>query len=565
MFKNYLSITLLLVLSSSYLVGQVTVTYPKPYIVIQRDHDNWGTVHISGTLSETADRVEARFIKKAEDPGESTGNWFVLDNQIQGNGFYGQSKLKGGRYQLEVRAMKGQQQVGSITKVENVGVGEVFLIVGHSNAQGSGGTHASSDLVVSMDINANRDKRLEYELTANPELLPKEFSPFTTGHGMAPFAGNPWFWGKFADRVVEELKVPVLLYSAAFGGSNMLQTFMSAKGEYFDHGFIRAAIRMPYINIENTILHLVPKTGIRAILSAHGINDNGSTEEEFYTDHKGVIDFSRSYENSASLTWMVANSCYNDGIQEQLHRAQERLIQLPNVFRGPNLNSIGNSGRTDGLHFNQEGQDKAAELWSEAVTNSDFLANSTPLFPNIPHEHDGSLPVKLIEFVANATDGGAIQVEWVTSEELNNSHFEVQYSFDGTEFYTGGTVKGIGNSEATNRYEYVLSGPFIGNIYLRLKQVDLDGTIDLSSVVSVAVNGATIPTFYPNPSYGVFTFAMPNHTTAKKIKVVDLAGIQVMEVNNTNEIDLSHLPASIYIAIVEGPDGMKTVKRISKI
>lgn len=565
MFKNYLSITLLLVLSSSYLFGQVTVTYPKPYIVIQRDHDNWGTVHISGTLSETADRVEARFIKKAEDPGESTGNWFVLDNQIQGNEFYGQSKLKGGRYQLEVRAMKGQQQVGSITKVENVGVGEVFLIVGHSNAQGSGGTHASSDLVVSMDINADRDKRLEYELTANPELLPKEFSPFTTGHGMAPFAGNPWFWGKFADRVVEELKVPVLLYSAAFGGSNMLQTFMSAKGEYFDHGFIRAAIRMPYINIENTILHLVPKTGIRAILSAHGINDNGSTEEEFYTNHKGVIDFSRSYENSASLTWMVANSCYNDGIQEQLHRAQERLIQLPNVFRGPNLNSIGNSGRTDGLHFNQEGQDKAAELWSEAVTNSDFLANSTPLFPNIPHEHDGSLPVKLIEFVANATDGGAIQVEWVTSEELNNSHFEVQYSFDGTEFYTGGTVKGIGNSEATNRYEYVLSGPFIGNIYLRLKQVDLDGTIDLSSVVSVAVNGATIPTFYPNPSYGVFTFAMPNHTTAKKIKVVDLAGIQVMEVNNTNEIDLSHLPASIYIAIVEGPDGMKTVKRISKI
>src|SRR5690606_33749006 len=103
------------------------------------------------------------------------------------------------------------------------------------------------------------------------------------------------------------------------------------------------------------------------------------------------------------------------------------------------------------------------------------------------------------------------------------------------------------------------------SIYLRLKQVDLDGTIDLSSMVSVAVNGATIPTFYPNPSYGVFTFAMPNHTTAKKIKVVDLAGIQVMEVNNTNEIDLSLLPASIYIAIVEGPDGMKTVKRISKI
>src|SRR5690606_7691504 len=163
MFKNYLSITLLLVLCSSYLVGQVTVTYPKPYIVIQRDHDNWGTVHISGTLSETADRVEARFVKKAEDPGESTGNWFVLDNQIQGNGFYGQSKLKGGRYQLEVRAMKGQLQVGSITKVENVGVGEVFLIVGHSNAQGSGGTHASSDLVVSMDINRSEEHTSELQ------------------------------------------------------------------------------------------------------------------------------------------------------------------------------------------------------------------------------------------------------------------------------------------------------------------------------------------------------------------------------------------------------------------
>lgn len=556
---------MILLFTSAALLAQVTVTYPKPYIVIQRDNQNQGTVHITGTVSEAVDRIEARFLTIDGEPGESSGNWFTLDNSLVNGMFYGHTQVPGGRYDLEVRGMRGAEQVGNVTTVGKVGIGEVFLIVGHSNAQGSGGTPASSSMVISMDPNADESKAIRYDQTADPEQLPTDYSPLTEGHGIAPFAGNPWFWGKFGDQVVKKLNVPVLIYSAAFGGSNMEQTYKAAKGEYFEHGFIKANLRMPYINIENTLFHLVPQTGLRAIISGHGINDNGSTEDQFYEYHKGVIEHTRATEKFRSLAWMVANSCYNDGVKEQILRAQDRIIQLENVFRGPNLNSIDNSGRRDGLHFNELGQELASIFWSDAVIQESFLANSQPIMPDLPKELQGTLPVRLAEFSAREAEFGALQLNWTTTEEINNEHFEIQYSYNAREFHSGGRVEGAVNSTTGQHYSYTLSGPFSGNVYLRLKQVDLDGSFDYSNVVVVAVKGQDSNQFYPNPSSGHFTLQTAGDKQPRSIKIYDLAGIQVLEVQNSSEVNLSGLPSSVYIAVVEGVDGLRVVKRISKI
>lgn len=238
-----------------------------------------------------------------------------------------------------------------------------------------------------------------YHPTANPAFLPTEFTPLTAGHGITPFGGRPFLWGRLGDLIVEALGVPVAFYSAAFGGSNLEQTAWSALGQYFSHSFVRAEIRMPYINIENTLFHLVPRTGLRAVLSAHGVNDWSSSENQFFANHKTVIDFSRQRPELANLTWMVAKSCYKEGgINQDIVNAQVRLVrEVSNVFAGADLNTIGDEGRffEEGLrlHFNELGMAMAAERWRDALINSNFQNNSNPIMPALPVKPEGSLPV----------------------------------------------------------------------------------------------------------------------------------------------------------------------------
>lgn len=551
---------------STLIFGQVNVGYPSSYMVIQRNTQNEGVVYITGTLSQLADRVEARLLKIQGEPGESQENWIVLDNTVGGGAFSGEMIAKGGRYNLEVRAVKNGQPLGSSSFVEKVGVGEVFLIVGHSNAQGvTAGLPAQSSLVISMDPNVDEQKNTQYLETADPAFLPKDFNPLASGRGISPFSGNPWFWGQFGDMAVQKLGVPVLIYQAAFGGSNMLQTKKSAFGESFEHGFIKSSIRMPYINIENTLFHLVPVTGLRAVLSAHGINDAGSTENEFYDNHKLVIEFSRATDKFRNLAWMIANSCYNDGVIQHLHSAQERLMLLENVFRGADLNSIDNSGRLDKLHFSELGQELAADLWSDVVSGVDFLRDSRPIMPDRPQEPQGTLPVVLAEFDAGVGEDGDIQVTWATTSEKDNSHFEIQYSYDAREFMTAGEVEGAVNYSGLKKYSYSVPEPlYEGNVYFRLKQVDLDGTFEFSGIVSVEIRNRYPHVFFPNPSPGIFEFRSSGARVPRMIRVYDLMGALLLEARDTSRINLSSLPAASYIAVVESSDGVKTVRKIFK-
>lgn len=562
-------------LSATKLSAQVTIEYPKPFIVVQRNNQNEGTVYISGTLSQNADRVEARLLGIAGEATESTDTWNVIDSQVGGGAFLGQLTARGGRYNLEVRAVRNNEVVGNVAVVEKVGVGEVFLIVGHSNAQGDNGLTwpAESDRVVSMDIYSVPDFSLRYHPTADPEILPKDYTPLTAGRGISPFVGDAWFWGRFGDHVVQQLGVPVLLYSAAFGGSNMEHTAMSARGEQFDHGFIRWELRMPYINIENTLFHLVPKTGIRAILSAHGVNDagdpnNGEYEgNKFYNNHKFVIDFSRQQQKLQNLTWMVAKACYRGGgVLQYLADAQERLIQLDNVFRGADLNSIGDEGRSDRLHFNEVGMALAAERWRDAVTQPDFLTSSSPIMPDRPEKPEGSLPVNLVRFSAREAAEGGIDLAWATAGEKDNDHFEVQYSSDARNFRVGGLVKGAGTTAGPASYEFRLQQSFpTGHAYLRLKQVDTDGSFDYSNIVAVQITSGRGDALYPNPSAGLVTVRLANHEQPEVIRVYDATGRLRYQAANTDQVDISALPVSAYSVEVTGKNGVVWVKRVVKM
>jgi hypothetical protein len=126
----------------------------------------------------------------------------------------------------------------------------------------------------------------------------------------------------------------------------------------------------------------------------------------------------------------------------------------------------------------------------------------------------GALPVELVSFNARKKQDDRqskdVILEWETASEENFDHFDIEVA-TGDEAYRQGKfvrlaqVSGEGNLKSGRKYEYVdqLPGKW-GNLYYRLKMMDIDSTYQYSRVRPVAFEAQSEWSVYPNPSKGVF-------------------------------------------------------------
>ncbi|MEQ8904342.1 T9SS type A sorting domain-containing protein [Ekhidna sp.] len=93
------------------------------------------------------------------------------------------------------------------------------------------------------------------------------------------------------------------------------------------------------------------------------------------------------------------------------------------------------------------------------------------------------LPVELLYF--NATPKNGVSLSWATATEINNDHFIIERSEDGSHFYEIGKVDGNGDSNETIEYTFTDKFAFAPVEYYRLKQVDFDGQFEYFEVKRV--------------------------------------------------------------------------------
>ncbi|HET6995336.1 MAG TPA: hypothetical protein VFI06_10165, partial [Chitinophagaceae bacterium] len=86
-----------------------------------------------------------------------------------------------------------------------------------------------------------------------------------------------------------------------------------------------------------------------------------------------------------------------------------------------------------------------------------------------------SLPVKLVSFTATLNNNNKVDLKWVTSSEINVSHFEVEKSTDGINFNQAATVFAYGNTTENKTYTIIndISDVKTGIVYYRLRSVDI--------------------------------------------------------------------------------------------
>lgn len=168
------------------------------------------------------------------------------------------------------------------------------------------------------------------------------------------------------------------------------------------------------------------------------------------------------------------------------------------------------------------------------------------------------LPVTLLGINANLVNGNAF-VSWSTSMELNNSHFEVQRMIQGeTEFKTIGVVAGAGNSNQLLNYTYKdgLSSVNTGVVFYRLKQVDFNGVLEYSEMVSVrmdGLNGKAKVSAYPNPATSEVFVNLQGLGEYYNYTFINILGKSVLKgtAKIGKQIDVSMLAKGVYsIAII---------------
>jgi hypothetical protein len=182
-----------------------------------------------------------------------------------------------------------------------------------------------------------------------------------------------------------------------------------------------------------------------------------------------------------------------------------------------------------------------------------------------------ALPISLLSFKGEHAGSQNI-LTWATANELNNTGFEVQYSFNRTDFRRSAFVNSKatnGNSSSVLNYQYTDNKAPAGNVYYRLMQIDKDGQSSYSNVILIKgdkINALTLNMIYPNPAKNVLNLVISSpENNNVNILITDLAGKKVYQQafpiqngGNNLDLDIAKLPAGTYFLKAACNNGCNT-------
>ncbi|MFK7924378.1 MAG: PQQ-dependent sugar dehydrogenase, partial [Bacteroidia bacterium] len=162
------------------------------------------------------------------------------------------------------------------------------------------------------------------------------------------------------------------------------------------------------------------------------------------------------------------------------------------------------------------------------------------------------LPVELLRFTASQNDLG-VTLSWTTVTEENNDYFGLERSIGGTEFVEIAQIKGAGNSQQLQTYQYQDLYLPTATTYYRLRQVDIDGQFAYSPSVQINAEDEVKYRLYPNPAKEILNVQLSQVSLVPlSLEIYDLQGRRVQQETiavgaNQIRIDLSSLSKGLYL------------------
>lgn len=182
-------------------------------------------------------------------------------------------------------------------------------------------------------------------------------------------------------------------------------------------------------------------------------------------------------------------------------------------------------------------------------------------------------PVELSEFTSTVINKD-VKLNWSTSEELNNSGFDIERSLVNGEWTRVGNVVGNGTTNEPKNYEFTDRNLNSGKYNYRLKQIDFNGNYvyyNLGTEIVIGIPDKFILSQnYPNPFNPTtkIDFAIPADGNVK-ISVYDNSGKLISTITDgfrsagyyTVDFNASNISSGVYFYKLE----MNTVSKVMKM
>jgi hypothetical protein len=213
------------------------------------------------------------------------------------------------------------------------------------------------------------------------------------------------------------------------------------------------------------------------------------------------------------------------------------------------------------VNINASGSDPYSATRSDITDFSPFgIANHMAVLSN------DELPAEAVH--ENETN----VITWRSVNGYTADHFEIDYSADGQNFSTLGTVLANSNEITRQQYKYVHSGLSGRIFYYRIKQFEKTGKIFYSKVLKVTLNNTGTVTLYPNPVVSTATIELNNtYKGIVFITVVDATGrilYSGQEVKNSTllktNLNVASYPKGVYKVILRDETGNRQLLQLVK-
>lgn len=301
----------------------------------------------------------------------------------------------------------------------------------------------------------------------------------------------------------------------------------------------------------------------------------------------------KTINQAVNQTWnFVFSSWDNSSRNTYTYNAQAKeLTNLTEIWQGNQWkNSVLNTNTYDGNNYltnllTQKWNNSSSSWENDAQTNYSNNSDGTPAV-SITQDWDTgtstwtnnsrstfsyagcSLPLTLLSFTG-AVNGKEVQLQWVTTTEINTKNFVVQRSTDAMNFENIGVVNAAGNSAQKTSYQFNDAGFNKGanKIYYRLQMVDNDGKFAYSKIASVIIlPDGKLFIVYPNPVKDNLFITTNSTLSMAEIKIMDQTGkmvfrqqVENIQANNSTKINIANLQKGIYyLQLISGSNVQST-------
>ncbi len=159
----------------------------------------------------------------------------------------------------------------------------------------------------------------------------------------------------------------------------------------------------------------------------------------------------------------------------------------------------------------------SADLTGSEIADGDFFTLASINEGNTP------LPVTLTHFEGKMMEG-QVALTWTTASEQQNESFTLEKSYDAVQWKAFKTLDGAGNSHQIIHYRAYDTQPYRPFTYYRLRQKDVDGSLNYSPIIRVDVQSPERSVIYPNPANETLTIAIPQGLHEVKVSLRDVSG-----------------------------------------